>query len=116
MASKSTSEILLAKIEHINLCLGTSSPGQGLLSSPTLWGAVHELAGLISQQSGQPAGDSVFSEEEMEGLQELMGANYVAHVKPLLENSLKNYVTKAASDQNTGLLLDGSDRIVASRY
>ena len=111
IAGKSTSEILLAKIESLKSRIGSASKVEGLISSPTLWGAIHELAGMISEESVESKEESVFSAKEMEKLQDLLHTYYGNHLKPFIKDSLKDYVTTATSDANTGLLLDGADRV-----
>ena len=111
VSAKSTTEILLSKIENVRARLGNSSTDEGLISSPTLWGAIYELTGMISGQVPGPKDGDIFSPEELENLQSLFDGYCVSHVKPLLEFSLQEYVTSAAADAHTGLLLDGADRV-----
>jgi hypothetical protein len=61
VAGKSTSEILLAKIENIRSRIGAPNKEEGLVSSPTLWGAIYDLSGMLSGEGGCPKGDLVFS-------------------------------------------------------
>jgi hypothetical protein len=72
VAGKSASEILLAKIENMRSCIGAPNKEEGLVSSPTLWGAVCDLSGMPLGEGGRPKGDLVFSSQEMEKLQELL--------------------------------------------
>ena len=112
VAAKSTTEILLSKIENVRSRLGNSSTEVGLISSPTLWGVIYELTGgMISGQVAGPRDRDVFSPEELENLQALFDRYCANHVKPLLEFSLQEYVTSSTADTHTGLLLDGADRV-----
>jgi hypothetical protein len=111
VAGKSTSEILLAKIDNIKSRIGASIKEEGPILSPTLWGAIYELGGRVSGESGRPKDGLVFTEEEMEKLQDLSDIYYYDHLKPFIEDSLKEYITTSASDANTELLLDGAERV-----
>jgi hypothetical protein len=112
VAGKSTSEILLAKIENIRSRIGAPIKEEGLtVCSPTLWGAIYELSSMISGEGGRPKDDLVFSSQEMEKLQELLDTYYSNQLKPFLRDSLKDYATVAFCETNTGLLLDGADRV-----
>ena len=92
-------EILLTKIKNVRSRLGNSSTDEGLLiSSPTLWGAIYELIGMISWQVVGPWDGDIFSPEELEKLQDLFETYCVSHVKPLVEYSLQDYyVTTTAT-------------------
>jgi hypothetical protein len=64
VAGKSTSEILLAKIENIRSRIGAPNKEEGSFvsaSSPTLWGAIYELSGMISGEGGHPKDDLLVS-------------------------------------------------------
>jgi hypothetical protein len=110
-AGKSTSEILLAKIENVRSRIGAPNKEEGLVSSPTLWGAIYDLSGMLSGEGGRPKGDLVFSSQEMEKLQELLDTCHANQLKPFLRDSLKDYATVASCETNTGPLLDGADRV-----
>jgi hypothetical protein len=111
VAGKSTSEILMAKIENIRARIGAPNKEEGLVSSPTLWGAIHELSGMLSGEGGTPKDDFVFSSQEMAKLQEVLDTYYTNHLIPYFRDSLKDYATVATCETNTGLLLDGADRV-----
>jgi hypothetical protein len=111
VAGKSTSEILLAKIENIRSRIGAPNKEEGLVSSSTIWGAIYDLSGMLSGEGGRSKGDPVFSSQEMEKLQELLDTYYANQLKPFLKDSLKDYATVAFCDTNTGLLLDGAERV-----
>jgi len=66
---------------------------------------------MISGEGGRPKDDLVFSSQEMEKLQELLDTYYANQLKPFLKDSLKDYATVAFCDTNTGLLLDGAERV-----
>ena len=111
VAGKATSEILLAKVENVKSRIGVASKDEGLISSSTLWGAVYELADMISDEPGGHKEDTVFSTEEMEKLQELLDAYFANHLHPFIKEAFKDYITLVASNRNTELLLDGADRV-----
>jgi hypothetical protein len=111
VAGKSTSEILLAKLENIKSCIGVRSKDEGPVASSTLWGAIYELADMFTDEPGRHKEDVVFSAEEMDKLQELLDTCYGNHLHPFIKESLKDFITLADSNKNTELLLDGADRV-----
>jgi hypothetical protein len=111
VAGKATSEILLSKINYIKSRLGAPSGEEGLLSSPTLWGAIYELAGMISGDPDKPREEEILSDQVMERMQYLVEDYAEHHWKPFLGRTLEDYTTTAACNANIGLLLDGAERV-----
>jgi hypothetical protein len=111
VAGKSTSEILLSKLENIKSRMGAPSKDEGLVASSTLWGAIYELADMFTDEPGRHKENVVFSAEEMDKLQELLDTYYGNHLHPFIKESLKDFITLADSNKNTELLLDGADRV-----
>jgi hypothetical protein len=70
VSGKATSEILMSKIENLKARFGAPSKDEGPISSPTLWGAICELVGVMAMDAAEVA----FSEDEMERLQQLLAA------------------------------------------
>ena len=91
---------------------GASSKEEGPVSSLTLWGAAHELAGMMSGQSTRPEDDVALSVEETDKLRDSWDAHCGNHLKPLVADSLKECITIAASNViRAEWLLDEADQV-----
>jgi hypothetical protein len=112
VSGKATSEILMSKIENLKARFGAPSKDEGPISSPALWGATCELVGMtVAGDSGRRKDEVVFSEDEMERLQQLLAACSGNHWKPFLNSVLQNCNTITASNESTVLFLDGADPV-----